>query len=354
MSQRSELLESIAETIADYREGEVPRRTPKRIERWVSQFPEEAQDGILSEMDHLLTETYISRDDMTTFLMNLTTHNKFCNGDPKTFWKRANLLDIQQGGNSQREMLAIFDELLKQEVGQEISDCSSNDGPFVYLDDGLFGGGRIFQDVSSWITKASPGKCELRIVVAALHMLGKYYVEKKIGELITKTKKQISLSWWRIHEVENRRYYKNESDVLWPTSVPSGNLSESYVRYMTEDEPKYKLELRKPGSVGRNKFFSSDKARTLLEQQLLIAGLRIRDMCPNLPETARPLGATLLKTFGFGATIVTFRNCPNNCPLAFWAGDPWYPLFPRSTNSDAFMKRLVESFRNKTARKAKA
>lgn len=347
MSKRSELLESIAETIADYREGDVPRRTPKRIARWVSQFAEEAQDGILAEMDYLLTETYITRDDMTSFLLGLTTHSKFCNGDPKTFWKRANLLDIQQGGNSQREMLALFGELLKQEVGLEVSDCGSNDGPFFYLDDGLFGGGRILQDVSAWIVKTAPATCELRIMVAAQHMLGQYYVDKRIGELKTKTKKKVSLSWWRIHELENRRYYKNESDVLWPTAVPSGALAEAYVRYITDDEPKYKLELRKSGSVGRKKFFSSDKARTLLEQQFLIAGLEIRDKCPNLPETARPLGATLLKTFGFGATIVTFRNCPNNCPLALWAGDPWYPLFPRSTNSDAFMKRLLESFHRK-------
>ncbi len=352
MSKRERLLKSIADTIADYREGDVPRRTPKHVEEWVCQFPEEAQDGILSEVNHLLSKTYISRDEMTSFLRGLATHGKFCHGDPKAFWKRANLLNIQQGGNSQREMLAIFGELLKQEVGVELADCGSNDGPFVYLDDGVFGGGRILQDLSTWIEKTAPEECEIRVVVAALHMLGKYYVDKKIGQLKTKTKKKINLSWWRIHEIENRRYFKRESDVLWPTKVPSGPLAEAYVRYMTEEEPKYKLELRSPGLVGKKKFFSSDEARILLEQQFLMAGLQIRDMCPHLPETARPLGATLLKTFGFGSTIVTFRNCPNNCPLALWVGDPWHPLFPRSTNTDAFLERLVESFRRRKARKA--
>ena len=78
---------------------------------------------------------------------------------------------------------------------------------------------------------------------------------------------------------------------------------------------------------------------------LMMAGLEVRRQCPLLPETIRPLGATLLKTFGFGSTIVTFRNCANNCPPALWAGDPWIPLFPRSTNSDAFMKQLLASFR---------
>jgi len=347
MSKRSDLLESISETIADYREGDVPRRTPKRIERWVSQFPKKAQDNILAEVNHLLSNTYISRDKMTSFLSNLATHTKFCDGDPKAFWGRANLLDIQQGGNSQREILVLFGELLEHEVGLKLADCGSNDGPFVYLDDGLFGGGRILQDLSTWIEKTAPAECELRVVVAALHKLGRYYVGQKIGRLKAKTKKKIKLSWWRLCEVENRRYYKNDSDVLWPTTVPSGELAEAYVRYITEEEPKWTLELRSPGSVGGEKFFSSDKARILLEQEFLIAGLKIRDMCPQLPETARPLGSTLLKTLGFGSTIVTFRNCPNNCPLALWAGDPWYPLFPRSTNSEAFMKRLLESFRRR-------
>jgi hypothetical protein len=185
-----------------------------------------------------------------------------------------------------------------------------------------------------------------------MHTLGQFYVEKKIRELKAKTTKKIKLSWWCIQTVENRRAYKNDSDVLWPTEVPPGSLSEAYVRYLTEEVPKYSLELRSPGSIGKNRFYSSDKARILLEQQFLIAGFTIRDRCPSLPETARPLGATLLKTLGFGSTIVTFRNCPNNCPLALWAGDPWYPLFPRSTNSDAFMKRLLASVRAGTVKKA--
>lgn len=345
MSKRKDLLKSIADTIADYREGDVPRRGPTEIEQWVSQFPEEVQDDILAEVDHLLSKTYISREQMTSFLGGLAKHKDFCNGAPATFWKRANLLDIQGGGNSQREMLAMFDEILRQEVGLTLADCGSNGGPFIYLDDGLFGGGRILHDVSAWVEKDAPAECELRIVVAALHTLGHYYVEKKISALKTKIGKKVKLSWWRIHEIENRRYFKSESDVLWPTEVPSGQLAKAYVQYMTEEEPKYKLELRTGNSVGKEKFFSSGKARALLEQQFLVAGLEIRDRCPNLPETARPLGATLLKTFGFGSTIVTFRNCPNNCPLALWVGDPWYPLFPRSTNSEAFVKRLVESFR---------
>ena len=346
---RHELLESIANTIADYREGDVPRRTPQHVERWVSQFPEETQDGILAELNHLLSQTYISRDKMTEFLRGLAKDEKFCGADPKTFWKNANFLDIQQGGNSQRELLAMFDELLKQEIGINLSDCGSNEGPFIYLDDGVFGGGRVLQDLSIWIEAEAPAKCEVRIVVAVLHKLGEWYVDNEINNIQNKLQKSIKLSWRPILTLENRKSYKNVSDVLWPTQVPPGPLAEAYVRYLTEEKPKYRLELRSPGSVGSNNLFSSDQARILLEQQFLMAGLEIRDKNPRLPETIRPLGATPLKTFGFGSTIVTFRNCPNNCPLALWTGDPWFPLFPRSTNSEAFVKR--ESFQVKKATK---
>jgi hypothetical protein len=48
-----------------------------------------------------------------------------------------------------------------------------------------------------------------------------------------------------------------------------------------------------------------------------------------------------LETLGFGSLIVTFRNCPNNAPLAFWVDSPWYPLFPRTTNSNAWMQAAL-------------
>jgi hypothetical protein len=69
-----------------------------------------------------------------------------------------------------------------------------------------------------------------------------------------------------------------------------------------------------------------------VEQQFLLKGIKIREQSPLLPKYMRPLGNMVLETLGFGSTFVTFRNCPNNAPLAFWAGDPWYPLFPRKTN----------------------
>jgi hypothetical protein len=95
---------------------------------------------------------------------------------------------------------------------------------------------------------------------------------------------------------------------------------------------RYPPVLRTAGNLGENQFFSSEAGRHLLEQEFLKTGLYIRSRCPHLNTYQRPLGNMVLDTLGFGSLFVTFRNCPNNCPLALWAGEPWYPLFPRKIN----------------------
>ena len=78
----------------------------------------------------------------------------------------------------------------------------------------------------------------------------------------------------------------------------------------------------------------------MLERELLLAGMHIRSLSQNPSPALRPLGFGPFG-LGFGSTIVTYRNCPNNTPLALWWGDPqaepahpfarWYPLVQRRT-----------------------
>src|SRR5205823_14973302 len=74
----------------------------------------------------------------------------------------------------------------------------------------------------------------------------------------------------------------------------------------------------------------------------LKAGARIKyELCPNLKENHWPLGYDVFKCVGFGSLLVTYRNCPNNCPLVLWAGDPWFPLSPRKTNTQSAVDALL-------------
>ena len=346
MSNRNKLLESIAETIADYREGEVQRPTPEHVDRWVKQFDREVQKPMLDELDHVLKHTYFTKGTVKDFLAALVNNKKLTGDDPCSFWEDVEFLRIQGGGNSQREMLMMFDGILDDECGVKTEDCGETPAAYLYLDDAIFTGNRVRTDLGSWIGSDAPDDVKVHVVTIALHRGGQYFASTKIKESVKGAEKKIDVTWWRSIEIEDRKRYIYSSDVLRPTCIPDDDEVQAYASGL-----KYPAVLRTPGNVGAIGIFSGEEGRHLLEQEFLKAGVKIRSMCPNLNVYQRPLGNMLLETLGFGSLLVTFRNCPNNCPLALWAGDPWYPLFPRSTNSDAFMKRLMESFHRRKARK---
>lgn len=323
-------LESIANTISDYRSGDIATPTPRHVDTWVKQFDKVAQEDILAEMDHVLKNTYIPRAQVEAFLKGLVSHNKITGGDPCSFWKSSHVLKCQAKGGSQSELLSIFDSALSEKCGHTSASCTSTSGPFIYIDDGIYTGMRVIEDLKQWVQTSAPSKCDLHVVVIVLHRGGQYYASKTLDGAAKKAGKTITFTWWRINEIENRLSSRNSSDVLWPTALPNDPDVQAYAKSI--EDAKYPLQFRQAGSIGEAKFYSSDAGRQLLEQEFLKAGVRIRNDCPGLNVYQRPLGNMVLKSLGFGAVIVTFRNCANNCPLAWWAGDPWYPLFPRKTN----------------------
>lgn len=336
MTKRTDLLASIASTTADYREGDLSAPTPDHVDRWVRQFDEDVQIPILREMDHVLKQTYITRKETRKFLAVLLKAKKLVGNDPCVFWKNVKFLDIQGGGASQKEMLALFSKVLDKKCGFDISDCGNDPHAFVYLDDASFSGNRIRRDMESWIANDAPDDATVHIITIALHSGGQYYAGGKLRAAAKGAGKKIDFNWWRAIELEDRRAHTNSSDVLRPVTIPEDAAVQAYVAGMH-----YKPHLRVAGQIGGKAIFSSDAGRQLLEQEFLKAGAKIRQQCPHLGVTQRPLGHSTLETLGFGSLIVTFRNCPNNAPLALWAGDPWYPLFQRTTNSDTSMKRFM-------------
>jgi len=338
VSERDDLLASIASTTHDYRSGEVAAPSPAHVDRWIGQFDTAVQLPMLREMDHVLQSTYFSLERVTSFLRALIQTEKLVGTDPCAFWRGVHFLDIQGGGNSQTEMLALFNELLKEKCGLGVAQCGAGGASvFVYLDDAIFTGNRVRRDLEAWIKDEAPNAAALHIVSIALHSGGQYYAGGYIDKTAAAAGKKIDVTWWRAIELEDRRTYSDTADVLRPTGIPDDAAVRAYVKSM-----KYPPMLRRPGSVSAHAMFASEEGRSVLEQEFLKAGARIRQTCPNLGATQRPLGHITLDTLGFGSLIVTFRNCPNNAPLAVWVGDPWYPLFPRTTNSQTAIRALFE------------
>lgn len=101
------MLDDLAATIADYRESEIPKPNGAHVKKWLAQFDVAVQEPLLSEMSHILKQTYVPKALVENFLANLVTNGDLVGSDPKTFWKDAKFLDLQKRGNSQRELMKM-------------------------------------------------------------------------------------------------------------------------------------------------------------------------------------------------------------------------------------------------------
>ncbi|MDE2788155.1 MAG: hypothetical protein OXL37_16060 [Chloroflexota bacterium] len=324
MTERQDLLASIANTIKDYRAGEIPEPTPEHVDRWIRQFDGDVQVPILREMDYALKRTYYSNARVLTLLRTLVNHppNRSTQS-PSSFWGRAHVMDIQLAGGSQSAIRNLFGGALHYECGLNIDQITSDGQTFVYLDDALFTGNRIIRDLTEWMP-TSPEKSTVYICVIASHTGGEHWCQLRVAQIASEIGKDVDLQFWRFYRFENRKYHRNLADVLWPTA-----------EVHTEEG----FEPRTP-VPNASRLFTSEQNRQLLEREFLYAGTQIQGFAESPSTALKPLGFSPFVP-GFGSLFVTYRNCPNNCPLALWYGDRafgpnhplgrWYPLFPRKT-----------------------
>jgi hypothetical protein len=131
-----------------------------------------------------------------------------------------------------------------------------------------------------WVTNTAPKTVTINIIVLAYHSGGQWFANQKIQEAANKVGKEVKMQWWRIHELEDRRAYINQSDVLRPVKIPDHDLTQAYAKKLMDKG--YPPALRTPGNTGNAKFFSSEEGRDLLEQQFLMKGTEIREQAPFL------------------------------------------------------------------------
>jgi hypothetical protein len=337
---REEHLQSIADQIKDYRRGEITPRAPADVDRWVSQFGRPTQQAILAEMDHALSRVYISRQDCENALSRVVGSDKLALPSPAEFWRKVNFLRIQAKGESQRVMLSLFEEALKSATGLTLAQCGSADGPYFYLDDCIFTGTHVRWDIINWVkTRDAPKAAKVYILSLAHHRERIQYTKNRIQQEARSVNKDVTvapLSFCSLADCS----CGGETDCLHPMSFPQGD---PHVQRLLAAlaELGHPARQRTVPTTAANKVFSSEAGRTVLEQEFLKVGAKIKyELCPHLKENHWPLGYDVFKCVGFGSLVVTYRNCPNNCPLALWAGDPWFPLFPRKTNTQSSVNTL--------------
>ena len=338
MKARHELLESIADTIEDYRAGELSAPTPDHVDRWIRQFGTDVQLPVLREMDHVLQQTYFSESSVRRFFDRVIENERLAGSKPREFWWAAHLLDVQQDGNSQSEIRKLFSDAVERKYGVAAGAAGVGNGVFVYLDDVLFSGGRVGADLSKWIAEQAPSTATVHVVTIASHRFGEWKCKSRLTNGAREAGKQLQFRLWAARRVENRLSHRNESELLWPVAIPE---DAALTEYLAQEE-KFPFRPRKTGGQLQWPVFSTEDGRQLLERELLLAGMRIRSFSQSPSPAMRPLGFSPFG-LGFGSMIVTYRNCPNNAPLALWWGDPdahpnhpfshWYPLLQRRTYS---------------------
>lgn len=336
MKDRHDLLQSITATIGDYRASELPTPTPDHVDRWIRQFGTDVQSAMLHEMDHVLRQAYFSEFRVRRFFDGVIEDRKLAGSDPREFWRAAHLLDIQQDGNSQSEIRKLFSDSIERKYGISADAEIGAAGMFVYLDDVLFTGGRVGNDLSKWIAVQAPSSAEVHVVTIAMHRFGEWKCSQRLEEEARNADKKLRFRFWTACRVENRLSHRDYSEVLWPVAIPE---DAALMEYLAHEE-RFPFQPRRPGGKLERSIFSSEDGRQLLERELLLAGMRIRSLSQNPSSAMRPLGLSPFGV-GFGSMIATYRNCPNNAPLALWWGDPgihpshpfsrWYPLMQRRT-----------------------
>lgn len=218
---KDSLASSIHEIIKDYRNQDGIYITQEDIIDWSEQFQNESS-LILSELNKILLETYVSRQKAKEFISrHIYNYLKIFNTNICTFLQETEFLDVQPALKSQPAILLLLEEVLEEEFQE--SYVKYKDFPkinFIYFDDILASGSTIGRDLITFFEKKDKfGKPfhqklldnEIKVLISlfCIHTWGfeflKYRILKKFdGKVVQK------LQWYWNYEIQNHGKFNNQ------------------------------------------------------------------------------------------------------------------------------------------------
>ena len=340
--------QEIAGVIEDYRYKDRRNNALKinidknHVEKWVSQF-DDYHEIILEETLFLLKSFYFSKKNIREYLNGTFSNKKIWGEDIEKTISNTAFLDFQRKGESQHRLYKKAEKEIFSLYNIDIKNNKNNYNlkSYIYVDDCMFSGVTLSRDLGRLIDQI-PNGSKIDVVFIMLHSFAEWWVKKNLEE--KNNEKDIELNLWRYVTINNSGGRNLNYDCLWPITYESENV-ENYLKHIkreSEDNPDKKVRLFRTDNY-RGNIYSSEKNREIIEKQLMEAGLKILNFCENTNQYMRPMGYDNRISFGFGAFFATYLNMSNNCPLAYWWGDPtadeyhpfsrWYPLLPRKTNN---------------------
>lgn len=347
------LIKDIVKIIKGYRKDDIglfynTKIDEAHVKRWVEQFNEEDREFLLSELLHLLPQSYLSKKNTLRILGAefKTLRKDFKYDSVEDFLDETRFLDCQKKEKSQKVFLDFIEEILEKKYNYTLNDCGKKKVKnWIYFDDVLATGGTFRDDILEEIENFGIEdfkKSNIKVIASfvILHTWAEnnvsFVIDKKIG-----FKLEERLKFYRLAEIENNPrihdYYNPspEFNLIYPVK---SDLGEEILKSI-EDSFEREYDLRNEEFAFRNSdypkkedFFSNSENRIRYENILMEKGFEIMKSIDNLTaQGLRPLGMTLPsnKTLGTGSHFFTWRNISNTCPLVFWWGaNDWYPLFP--------------------------
>lgn len=324
VSSRAYWVEKLSRFVGDYA-GNAGGYPVEITETWIDQFPAASQTPLLQALAETLQRTYIRRDDVRSYFTESITN--------RDFWRNAHVCRGAARGKSHELTTKVVLDAIDERLG---ADFVADDATqwhtakhHVFIDDAVFTGSRVKEDYGQWWTpqssrpKRRPQDGPLRIYfwTYLLHTAGKQDIEGWVDRNLRRHGYDVTISFVSRLTYEDRDQHRDVSDVLWP-SVMTETAGRSGLHLATRPD-----RLRSTGP-GTSAVFPDAGQRRILESELLDASVEISR---RLEAPWTPLGYGR-KPFGFGSLSVSYRNCPNNAPIALWWNtEYWSPLFPRTT-----------------------
>jgi hypothetical protein len=347
-----ELIKNIVEHIKDYRSDDIGFYCNQEIDKthvktWINQFQEKDREFVLTELLHLLPQSYLTKENTLKILGNEfeTLKKDFKYNTVQEFLDATRFLDCQEFGKSQKVFLEFIGKILQDKYDYSLDDCGTKEiKNWIYLDDVLASGGTFREDILTEIDnfgKEEFQKSGIKIIASfvILHSWASNNVRFTIDSKL-EYKLEQRLNFYRVAEIDNNPninfYNPNpEFNHIYPIKNDLGDEVLEFIEGAFErdyDMRNEKVAFRNPNYPKKEEFFSSPENRIRYENILLEKGFEIMKSIDNLTaKSLRPLGMTppSYKTLGTGSHFFTWRNISNTCPIVFWWGtNDWFPLFP--------------------------
>ena len=144
---------AISTIIGSYRKGELSKPLDhNHVLKWVSQFDEADRSVILEETLHILTRQYYSREAIENLVDGILCKIREQVGS----FESIIFANPQEQGSSQKILYTIISEKLGEEFRGQSADFTEPDKIYVYIDDGLYTGGRARTDLVALIELLPP------------------------------------------------------------------------------------------------------------------------------------------------------------------------------------------------------